>query len=206
MRCGEGPIVPFRRRILLALAPVALALPALAGCGGGAGTSAHVTTRTVTHTVTVPATTTATATTGGTTNAAPPPNPSATLSLHAAEQVLAAHGYATLTERDWRPDQPLKVLLGVATGGPSGTRRELAFFFVGATFIGNDTAAPSGQLEVAAQGGDNVTLQYGLYRPSDAIDDPTGGSASVTYHWTGTRLVPQDPIPTAAPNAPLSRR
>ncbi len=165
-----------------------------------------MTTRTVTRTVTVPATTTATATTGGTTSAAPPPNPSAPLSLHAAEQVLAAHGYATLTERDWRPGQPLKVLLGVATRGPAGARRELAFFFVGATFIGNDTATPSGQLEVAAQDGGSVTLRYGLYRPSDAIDDPTGGSASVTYRWTGTRLVPQDPIPTAAPNAPLSRR
>ena len=71
--------MPFRRRILLALAPAALALPALAGCGGGARTSAHVTTRTVTHTVTMPATTTETAATGGTTSAAPPPNPSATL-------------------------------------------------------------------------------------------------------------------------------
>ncbi len=208
MRDGEGPIVPFRRRILLALAPAALALLALAGCGGGARTSAHVRTQTVTRTVTVPATTTTsgTATTSGTTSAAPPPNPDAALSLHAAEQVLAAHGYATLTESDWRPGQPLKVLLGIATGGSAGPRRELAFLFVGATFIGNDTKDPSGQIEVAAQDGSSVTLRYGLYRPSDAIEDPTGGSASVTYRWTGTRLVPQDPIPTAAPSASLSRR
>lgn len=198
--------MPFRRRLLSALAPAALALLALAGCGGGARTSAHVTTRTVTRTVTVPATTTATTTTGGTTSAAPPPNPSATLSLHAAEQVLAAHGYATLTERDWRPDQPLKALLGVATRVPAGSRRELAFFFVGATFIGNDTTDPSGQIEVGAQDGSSVALRYGLYRASDGIEDPTGGSAAVTYRWTGTRLVPQDPIPIAAPNAPLSRR
>ncbi len=199
--------MPFRRRLLLALAPAALALPALAGCGGGARTSAHVTTRTVTRTVTAPATTTtATATTGVTTSAAPPPNPNATLSLHAAEQVLAARGYATLTESDWRPDQPLKVLLGVATGGPAGSRRELAFLFVGASFIGNDTKDPSGQIEVTAQDGSSVTLRYGLYRPSDAIDDPTGGSATVTYRWTGARLVPQGPIPTAAPDAALSRR
>ena len=205
MRGVEGRVVPFRRRLLLALAPAALALPALAGCGGGARTSAHVTTRIVTVTSTGSDTVPSPATTAPTTTSAAP-NPNATLSLHAAEQVLAAHGYATLTESDWRPDQPLKVLLGVATRTPAGSRRELAFFFVGATFIGNDTTAPSGQLEVAAQDGSSVTLQYGLYRPSDAIDDPTGGSASVTYHWTGTRLVPQDPIPTAAPNAPLSRR
>ncbi len=195
-----------RRRILPALAPAALALLALAGCGGGARTSAHAATRTVTRTVTVPAATT-TATAGTTsTNASPPPNPSATLSLRAAEQVLAAHGYSTLTESNWRPDQPLKVLLGVAAGGPAGTRRELAFLFVGASFIGTDTKDPSGQLAVLAQDGRSVTVRYGLYRPSDAIDDPTGGSADVTYRWTGARLVPQQPIPPAAPGAALSRR
>ena len=195
----------FRRRILPALAPAALALLALAGCGGGARTSAHLATRTVTRTVTAPATTTTTAA-PATTSAAPPPNPSAALSLHAAEQVLAAHGCNTLTESDWRPDQPLKVLLGVATGGPAGTRRELAFLFVGATFIGTDTKDPSGQLAVVGQDGRDVTIRYGLYRPSDTIEDPTGGSADVTYRWTGARLVPQRPIPPAAPDAPLSRR
>lgn len=194
-----------RRRILPALAPAALALLALAGCGGGARTSAHDAIRTVTRTVTVPATTT-TATAPATTTAAAPPNPSATLSLHAAEQVLAAHGYSTLTESDWRPDQPLKVLLGVATGGSAGTRRELAFCFLGASFIGTDTKDPSGQLAVLAQDGRSVTIRYGLYRPSDAIDDPTGGSADVTYRWTGVRLVPQQPIPPAAQGAALSRR
>lgn len=197
--------MPSRRRILLALAPAALVLLASAGCGGGARTSDHVSTRTVTQTVTTPAAA-ATATTGTATTPAPPPNPNATLSLHAAEQVLAAHGYAALTERDWRPEGPLKVLLGVAIRDPAGTRRELAFFFVGATFIGTDTQLPSGQLAVVAQDGASVTIRYGLYRPSDGIDDPTGGSADVTYRWTGTRLAPQDPIPTAATGAPLSRR
>ena len=51
-----------------------------------------------------------------------------------------------------------------------------------------------------------MTLSYALYRPSDGIDAPSGGSAEVTYAWDGSRLTPQDPIPTAAPDAPLSRR
>jgi hypothetical protein len=195
--------VPSRRRILSALAPAALALLVLAGCGGGdEPTSASVaTTRTVTQTVTVPATTPTTSTASTT---ATPPNPDAPLSLHAAEQVLDAHGYAPLGERDWRPDQALKVLLGVSRA--SGPRAEQAFLFVGDTFIGTDTKDASATIEVAAQSGAGVTLSYALYRPSDAIDSPTGGTAEVTYAWNGTRLVPQDPIPSAAPDAPLSRR
>jgi len=200
--------VPSRRRILSALAPAALALLALAGCGGGdKPASAQVTTPTVTRTVTSPSPTATTTTPAATSTAsATAPNPSAPLSLHAAEQVLAAHGYSTLSERDWRPDQPLKVVVGVAAGGAAGTRRELAFFFVGATFIGTDTKDPSGQIAVTAQSGGSVTLTYGLYRSSDSIDAPTGGSADVTYRWTGTRLVPQGPIPSAAPAASPSRR
>jgi hypothetical protein len=195
--------VSSRRRILLALAPAALVLLALAGCGGGDGaTSAAVATKTVTKTVTAPATTPTTAT--GTSTTPSPPNPSAPLSLHAAEQVLDAHGYAPLGERDWRPGQPLKVLLGISRA--SSPHAEQAFFFVGDSFIGTDTKVPSGQLAVASQGGDSVTLAYGLYRPSDAIDGPSGGTAEVTYTWNGARLVPQGPIPTASPGAPLSRR
>ncbi|HEX4804778.1 MAG TPA: LppP/LprE family lipoprotein [Conexibacter sp.] len=201
--------MPSRRRIPLALAPAALVLLALAGCGGGTRPSAHVTPQTVTKTVTVPATTgtsSVTATAPATTSATPLPNPNASLSLRAAEQTLSARGYATLSERDWRPDQPLKVLVGVARRGPAGSRLELAFFFVGASYIGTDTRDPSGQIAVVAQGGDSVTLSYGLYRPSDAIDAPSAGTAQVTYRWTGARLVPQGAIPSAAPSASPGRR
>jgi LppP/LprE lipoprotein len=195
--------VPSRRRILSALAPAALALLVLAGCGGGdEPTGASVATETVTRTVTAPATTPTT----GTVPTAPatPSNPNAPLSLHAAEQVLDAHGYAPLGERDWRPDQSLKVLLGVSRA--SAPRAEQAFFFVGDAFIGTDTKDPSGSIEVVAQSGGSVTLSYGLYRPTDQVDVPTGGTAEVTYRWDGSRLTPQGPIPSASTAAPLSRR
>ncbi|HEX5147332.1 MAG TPA: LppP/LprE family lipoprotein [Conexibacter sp.] len=196
--------MPSRRRILSVLAPAALVLPVLAGCGGGDAHDSAVTvvTRTVTDSVTTPA---ATATTGSTTTATqPPPDPNAPLSLQTAEQTLSARGYAPLGERDWRPDQPLKVLLGVSRS--ASPRAELAFFFVGDRFIGTDTKDPSAQLQVAAQGGDAVTIAYGLYRPSDSIDDPTAGTAQVTYRWNGGSLVPQGAIPSAAPDASPSRR
>jgi hypothetical protein len=194
--------VPSHRRILSALAPAALALLVLAGCGGGdERTSAAVATQTVTKTVTVPATT---STDSVPTTPTTPTDPKAPLSLQAAEQVLDARGYAPLGERDWRPDQSLKVLLGVSRS--ADPRAEQAFFFVGDTFIGTDTKDPSASIEVASQDGDSVTLSYGLYRPADQIDVPTGGTAEVTYTWNGTRLVPQGPIPAASPAAPLSRR
>lgn len=200
-----------RRRILPALPPAALVLLAMAGCGGGeeptAASSAATRTETVTTTVTAPATTPTTPTTSTTGRAGSdsPPDPDAPMTLAAAEQVLDARGYATLTERDWRPDQSLKVLLGIARDADQ-PRAELAFLFVGDTFIGTDTKGPSGQIEVVSQSDDAIALSYGLYKPADSIDDPTGGTAEVTYRWDGTRLAPQDPIPTDAPDAPLSRR
>jgi hypothetical protein len=204
VRRAEAGRVPSCRRIPSALAPAALVLLALAGCGGGdAPTSASVTTPTVTRTVTVPAETTTTST-GSDTAPQRPLDPRAPLSLHAAEQVLAAHGYAPLGERDWQPGQALKVLLGVSRA--SGARAEQAFYFVGDTFIGTDTKDPSAMIEVSAQDGDSVTLSYGLYRPADQIDVPTGGTAEVTYRWDGSRLMPEEPIPSASPAAPLSRR
>src|SRR5512142_1838676 len=136
-------MVPSRRRTPLALAPAALALLALAGGGGAARTADATRTATVVKTVTAPgstapASTTATAMAPARTTPSAP-NPNAPLPLHAAEQVLSARGYATLSERDWRPGQPLKVLIGVGLHDPAGVRRELAFFFVGASFIGTDT-------------------------------------------------------------------
>lgn len=202
--------MPFPHRTPLALASAAFALLAPAGCGGGSSpTSDRVTTPPVTRTVTAPASTgtsSATAPAGGGAATTTAPNPNAPLTLHAAEQVLSARGYATLSERDWRPGQPLKVLVGVARSGPAGSRRELAFLFVGASFIGTDTKDPSGQIAVVAQDGGSVTLRYGLYRPSDPVDAPSAGTADVVYRWTGARLVPQGAIPPAAPAASPSRR
>ena len=196
--------MPSRRRLLSALPLAALASLALAGCGGGDRTSVATRTATVTRTVTVPTPTTSTPTTTATaTTGATPPNPNATLSLHAAEQTLDARGYAVLDEHDFRSDQPLKVLVGIRRAPP---RAEQAFFFLGDRFIGTDTKDPSGAIDVLDQSADRVTLGYGLYRPGDALCCARAGTAQVTYAWSGSALVPQGTIPTADPGASPSRR
>jgi LppP/LprE lipoprotein len=198
--------LPRRRRLLAPLA--AFALPVLAGCGGGSHTSAAVTApKTVTHTVTVPASTPTSAgtTTGSATTTRPPPDPNAPLTLRAAEQTLAARGFAALTERDFRPDQPLKVLIGVRRGS-ADARTQQAFFFVGDRFIGTDTADTSAGISVVDQGDGQVTLAYELYKSSDAMCCPSAGMAQVAYRWTGTRLQPQGTIPPSASSAAASRR
>lgn len=207
---------PFRT-LPIPLAALALALLAclLAGCGGGSDTGVvtDAQTTTVTRTVTTPqappTTTTATTattpvpTTTGTT--VPAPNPSAPLTLAAAEAVLNRRGFATLTARDFRPDQMLKVLLGVRRDAPEG-RAQQAFFFVGDRFIGTDTSDTSGSLSVTSQQNDRITITYGLYKPQDALGNPSDGSTDVTYRWTGAKLVPTGAIPPSSPQVAGSRR
>jgi hypothetical protein len=192
--------VTSRRRLPLALLSLAaLAPPALVGCGGGDDRAASTEPATVTLTVTQTVTTTAT-----TTPAQGSYDPDATLALAVAERSLDKRGYATLTARDFRPDQTLKVLIGVKRA--SDPRAELAFFFVGDRFIGTDTLDPSASIVVADQQDTSITLTYGLYRPGDDIDAPSAGTADVTFTWDGERLRPQQPIPAADPDAALSRR
>jgi hypothetical protein len=189
--------MPSRRRLPPALPLAALALLVAAGCGGDDEPARLATvTTTVTETVTTPAATAPPST--------PAPDTAAPLTLREAERSLDARGYATLTARDFRPGQPLKVLVGIRRDAEP--RAELAFFFYGDRFLGTDTKDPSARIEVVDQSGTAVTLAYALYRPGDAIDAPSGGTAAVTYRWSGTALEPQDPIPPAAPGAPLSRR
>lgn len=199
--------MPSRRRLPSALPLAALALLALTGCGGGDERASAVTqTTTVTRTVTTPppATTTGTGTTT-TPGGQGAIDPDAPLTLQTAEQTLDRHGYATLTERDFRPDQRLKVLIGVRRG-VSDAGAQLAFFFVGDRFIGTDSTATSGRIAVTAQQDDAITLTYSLYRTGDTIDGPTGGSADVTFRWNGSALEPQSTIPTADPLVSPSRR
>lgn len=195
--------MPFRRRLPPALPLAALALVAIAGCGGETHTAVVTRTQTVVRTVTAPATATQPATIPTTGTSTAPSGAGAPLTLRAAEQLLDARGYAVLTERDFRPGQALAVLIGIRRDPP---RAELAFFFAGGRFIGTDTRDPSGAIEVVAQDGDRVTLGYGLYRPGDALCCASGGTARVTYLWDGARLTPSRPIPTADPGASLSRR
>lgn len=198
----------FRSKLPLALTTAAALALGLAACGDDDNASSTVVERTtVTRTVTAPATAaqTTTAPPATSTGTGTTTTPAGPLTLRAAEQVLDGRGYATLSERDWRPDQTLKVLVGVRRGTSDGGQQQ-AFFFAGDRWIGTDASAPSGRITVVDQQDDAITLAYALYRPGDSIESPSGGERQVTFAWDGSRLTPQQPIPPAAADAQLSRR
>jgi hypothetical protein len=170
-------------RVLTCVA--ALALPAVAGCGSGS----HA-----------PATSARAA-------KAPPLNPHAPLTQEAAEQVLRAHSYSGVTrqEHPFRPDDPLKVVVGIREMA-ADVPGQKAFFFVGDHFVGTDTPDVSAEIWIVREGSDEVTLRYVLYKPPDGMSTPHGGHAQVTYRWDGTRIVAQGPIPSSVWGAALSRR
>ena len=97
------------------------------------------------------------------------------------------------------------MLVGVRRNAPEG-RAQQAFFFVGNRFIGTDTSDTSGSISVTDQQDDRITLTYGLYSTKDALADPTDGDASVSYRWTGAKLVPMGSIPPSSTQVAGSRR
>ena len=48
-----------------------------------------------------------------------------------------------------------------------------------------------------AQSDTEVTLGYQLYRPNDALSNPTGGQAVVHFQLNNGKLAALDPIPPA---------
>jgi hypothetical protein len=105
----------------------------------------------------------------------------------------------------YRPQQTLKVLIGIARGSFDG-RAQRAFFFEGDRYLGTDSTESSAALRVAAQDDTSATLVYALYRPRDALCCPSGGQRRVRFALDNGRLSPLGSIPPAATTAPLSRR
>jgi hypothetical protein len=136
-----------------------------------------------------------------------PPSPTPTQfialqgnAVEAAKALVRQKGYDPVVPGD--PAQyathTLRVLLGQKMMHDPFDQR--AFFFVGDKYIGTDAMEPSVRFSFVSQEDTTVTLK------DDAMIDPSGGSATVRFHWDGSKLVPLDPIPTADWKAPLSRR
>ena len=121
-----------------------------------------------------------------------------------AVDVVSSAGYDVDDLGSWTGGGRLRVLIGTAKETAGGYSR-LAFFFADGRYLGNDTAEPSLSLEVAAQDGTTVTLRYRLYRASDSLCCPSGGSRKVRFRLRGTRVVPLDPIPPPAGSAGAGR-
>jgi hypothetical protein len=115
----------------------------------------------------------------------------------AAADVVASRGFDVVRLKDYDPRKTLRVLIGRTTSGS-----HLAFFFVNGDYIGNDAQDPSAKLSVAKRGDLVTTLAYGTFAPGDEPGKPTGGPVKVRFKWDGTRLAPQDPMPTPEERTP----
>jgi hypothetical protein len=226
--CAANTIVAVNVRSRHAVAACAtLACTALlAACGGGtktvtatsspsvtvASTAATATTDT-TATSSAPKTATAPATssagTPAATRTAPEPaftehQQSAAENVRAAAALVRAHGFTPNDTSEYHAGQTLRVLVGTRTGSGDGYGQQ-AFFFVGDRYIGTDAKEPSASVKVVSQGETEVTLAYPLYRPSDPLCCPGGGTATVHFQLNNGKLTALDPIPPASSKAGLSR-
>ena len=114
----------------------------------------------------------------------------------AAVATLREQGFQPVRLADWRPEHRLRVLIG---RDESGVLR--AFFFSGRRFVGNDDAAASAALRVAAAGESGVTLAYRLYGPTDEDCCPKGERVRVAFRWEDGTLVPAATVPPAVERA-----
>jgi hypothetical protein len=203
---------------------LASAAALLAACGGGTKTvtvsSAPLTptsstaTGTTQSTQSTPTQTTSTSTTNtatGTSTTRSAPEPAFTQGEAKAEgtsgeaAVVRAHGYTPNDTSQYHSDQTLRVLVGTRTGSADGYAQQ-AFFFVDGRYLGTDTKLPSATIKVIGQADTEVTLGYALYRKGDALVNPSGGEAHVTFQLNNGKLVALQKIPPAASNTGLSRQ
>ncbi|MFE3176502.1 LppP/LprE family lipoprotein [Amycolatopsis sp. NPDC059090] len=150
-----------------------------------------------------PSTSTSTATSTTTEESEPPAAPRTTLAD--AEAVVQAKGYRPYPGTSWESADGLQVILAtIAESGDGYANR--AFFFHDGKYLGTDTSVDSAGIQEAWSTDTTVALSYELYNAEDPLCCPTANTATVRYHWTGTRLVPLDAIPSSDPTASPSRR
>ena len=218
-----------RAAIMLAVAAAMGAL--IGGCGSSskavsAATSAPTVSQPIqtatqtppAHTTSTQATTTpATATTpnGGTpgpstTRSAPEPafaqqGASGGAGVSAAMALVQAKGYTVKDPGEYHAAQTLQVLVGTRLDTGDAYAQQ-AFFFADGHFLGTDAKQASAMVHVVSQSDTEVTLQYTLYRPSDALCCPSGGHADVRFELDNGMLAALDAIPPASSSTGTSRQ
>ena len=108
-------------------------------------------------------------------------------------QQVVARGYdASSVVTTLAPDgQTLIAIAGSRLGSGSGNGSpQWAFFFLGTTYLGTDTAVPSTQLQLAGSPATGqIDVRYGNYAPDDPLCCPSLPPVTITYTWDGTTLV-----------------
>jgi len=206
------------RRIALvgaALTLGALVAVAAGGCGSSKKSVAvitetqtvtvgtHTTTTTTTHAATTPAGTHTSTQTDGSGGVSAPESAGGSgqgSALSAAEKTVQSKGYAPTVTFGYDPKNTLGVIIA------SGPQKQMqAFFFVNGRYIGTDTKDPSAGITLLGHDDTSATLGYAVYGPNDNLCCPVK-TVKVTYALDNGKLEPQNDIPSASPDAPLSRR
>jgi LppP/LprE lipoprotein len=89
------------------------------------------------------------------------------------------------------PDGPPLISIAAFQTPTADAYTQFVFFFIGSTFLGTDTSAPSPQLELTGSPGPSqVDVQYANYAPNDPLCCPSLPPVTITYTWDGASLTP----------------
>lgn len=88
----------------------------------------------------------------------------------------------------------LSAWIATATRSQDG-HNQFVFFFLDGRYLGTDTAKPSLGITSAKAVGQGVAVTYPVYTKGDSLANPTGTPVTITYAWTGSKLVPNKPYP-----------
>jgi len=96
----------------------------------------------------------------------------------------------------WRPAATLHVLHAVPAAA-AGNGGDTYFFFVNGNLVGQFHF--TGAVGERTPDATSFAVTYGVYKPGDPHCCPTGGNATTTFRWDGSKLV-HDPPPGATQN------
>jgi len=206
-----------RRSVLLLAA--ALATGALAGCTSGSDNPtiqappttpvSTAPTQTVTPTALPSSPPAATHTATPSSTVSRPPAASPTKGAVGATTIQSAESYVQTTsdqaggpfqfigaDSTWRPAATLHALHAVPAAA-AGNGGDTYFFFVNGNLVGQFHFA--GAVSERTPDATSFTVTYHVYKPGDPQCCPTGGNATTTFRWDGSKLV-HDPAPGATQN------
>jgi hypothetical protein len=80
----------------------------------------------------------------------------------------------------------------ILNGDGDGTSQQI-YFFIDNRYIGTDTSSTHLPSSVRPGGTGSIVATYEHYLKNDPMCCPSGQPYIVTFHWNGSRLVPNDP-------------
>jgi hypothetical protein len=116
--------------------------------------------------------------------------------LAEAEAVVTRQGFDPIEVVGFDGTADLQMVLGHSHGSADAGREWAFFFDPKGEYLGTDAAQPTVGLDLSWSSGDTVALRYTLYHTDDPQCCPSGGAATVRFHWDGTRVLALDPIPS----------